>query len=260
MTAATPAEVAAAVGDVTDHLVVLDFDGTLAPIVERPDAAVLAAGAHDAVTALCHHTDVAVVTGRPIEDVLPRLSGLPVTVVGNHGTQARLQDGTTHDLLDTSQLGRVLAEVEGTVARLVDPADGWEVERKPTSVAVHDRRVDPAARATVLPAVREGLARHVDRPPGWKVLDGHHVTEFAPTGADKGTALAWLLDHHDRPHVLVIGDDVTDEDAFAVAVARDGLAVLVAREARPTAATMRLPDPAAVVATIELLAQSIASV
>lgn len=260
MTAATPAEVAAAVGDVTEHLVVLDFDGTLAPIVEHPDDAALGAGAHDAINALCERTDVAVVTGRPVQDVLPRLTGLPVTVVGNHGTQARTRDGSVHDLLDTSQMSHVLDEVEGTVARLVDPADGWEVERKPTSVAVHDRRVASRLREDLLPQVRAGLAAHTDRPPGWKVLDGHHVTEFAPTGADKGTALAWLLDHHDRDRALVVGDDVTDEDAFAVAVRRGGLAVLVAEEARPTAATMRLPDPAAVVATIELLAQSTANV
>ena len=194
MRVSTPQDVAAAVGDVGDWLVVLDFDGTLAPIVERKEDAALADGARVAVAALRQVTDVAVVTGRPVEDVLPRLQGLPVTVIGNHGTQARLEDGSSVDLLDTSQMARVLDEVEGTVARLVDPADGWEVERKPTSVALHDRRVDDRLRDAVLPEVRKGLEGHAERPPGWKVLSGHRVTEFAPSGADKGTALTWLLD------------------------------------------------------------------
>lgn len=258
--ASTVGEVTARVGDVTGWLVVLDFDGTLAPIVERPEAAALAAGARRAIAAVCALTDVAVLTGRPIDDVLPRLAGLPVTVVGNHGTQARSHDGELHHLLDTSRMRDVLDEVEGTVARLVDPADGWEVERKPTSVAVHDRRVADPLRDAVLPEVRKGLERHVDRPPGWKVLAGHRVTEFAPSGADKGTALEWLLARHDRARPLVIGDDVTDEDAFAVAAEHDGLAVLVAEEDRRTAAALRLADPAAVVATLEALAQSTESV
>lgn len=260
MRRSTPTEVADAIGDATSWLVVLDFDGTLAPIVEHKDDAALAPGAHDAVTALCELTDVAVVTGRPVDDVLPRLRGLPVTVIGNHGTQARLDDGTTADLLDTSQMSGVLDEVEGMLARLVDPADGWEVERKPTSVAVHDRRVDDAVRDAVLPEVRAGLEGHADRPPGWKVLSGHRVTEFAPSGADKGTALAWLLDRVEHDRAVVVGDDVTDEDAFAVTNDRDGLAVLVAEHDRPTAATMRVADPAAVVTVLELVAQRATSV
>lgn len=260
MRQASARDVADAVGDVTGWLVVLDFDGTLAPIVERPEAAALAPGARDAIIALCERTTVAVLTGRPLDDVRPRLGDLPVTVVGNHGTQARTQDGEVHHLLDTRRMGDVLDEVEGTVARLVDPADGWEVERKPTSVAVHDRRVATELREAVLPEVRKGMEAHVDRAPGWKVLAGHRVTEFAPTGADKGTALTWLLEAASQDRAVVFGDDVTDEDAFAVAVEHEGLAVLVAEEARPTSATMRLADPAAVVETIGLLAQSTSSV
>lgn len=261
MRASTPDDVAARVGDVRDWLVVLDFDGTLAPIVERKEDAALAAGAHDAVAALREVADVAVVTGRPVQDVLPRLRDLRVTVIGNHGTQARLEDGSCVDLLDTSQMARVLDEVEGTLARLVDPADGWEVERKPTSVALHDRRVDDQLRAAVLPDVLEGLQGHAERPPGWKVLSGHRVTEFAPSGADKGTALAWLLDRLDHDRALVVGDDVTDEDAFVVADEREGLAVLVAEEPRATAASVRVRRPADVVALLgRLVGQSTDSV
>ena len=256
MRQASPRDVADAVGDVEDWLVVLDFDGTLAPIVERPQDAALAPGAQDAVARLCRRADVAVVTGRPVEDVLPRLADLPVTVVGNHGTQARRRDGSTHHLLDTSRIAEVLADVEAAVTELVDPAAGWEVERKPTSVAVHDRRVAARARERLLPSLRTAMEQHVDRQPGWKVLAGHRVTEFAPAGSDKGTALSWLLSGSPHDRALVLGDDVTDEDAFAVAVARDGLAVLVAEAARPTAATMRLSDPAAVVNTLQLLGRS----
>ena len=256
MRRSTPAEVAAAVGDVRGWLVVLDFDGTLAPIVEHPDDATLADGARDAVAELCRITDVAVVTGRPVDDVLSRLDRLPVTVVGNHGTQARLRDGTRTDLLDTSQLAAVLDDVEALIEARTEAAAGWQVERKPTSVAVHDRRVSDERRDAVLPDLRDDLARHTDRAPGWKVLAGHRVTEFAPRGADKGTALAWLLDNSDHDRPLVLGDDVTDEDAFAVARDRDGLAVLVAEEPRDSAATLRLAGPASVVALLQELVQA----
>ena len=248
-----PSEVASAVGDVRQWLVVLDFDGTLAPIVERPQDAALASGAHDVVTDLCDLTEVAVVTGRPVEDVLDRLDGLPVTVVGNHGTQARLEDGSTVDLLDTSQLAEVLDDAQAELRALVDPEEGWEVERKPTSIAVHDRRVPDARREAVLPELRDVLEEHAERDPGWKVLAGHRVTELAPRDADKGTALAWLLEHSEHDRAVVLGDDVTDEDAFAVADERDGLAVLVAEESRPTAASMRVADPDAVVAALRLV-------
>ena len=251
MRAATPQQVADAVGDVGQWLVVLDFDGTLAPIVERPEDAALATGARDAVLALCAVTEVAVVTGRPLDDVRPRLGDLPVTVVGNHGTQARTGDGAVHDLLDTGRMGDVLDEVEGTVARLVDPADGWEVERKPTSVAVHDRRVTDDLRQAVLPDVRKGMESHVDRDPGWKVLAGHHVTEFAPTGADKGTALAWLLDASDHDRAVVLGDDVTDEDAFAALLSHD---LGVKSGEGPTEAAFRVAGPEEVALVLKTLA------
>lgn len=241
------------VGDVADRLVVLDFDGTLARIVDDPDAAALAPGARDAVAALAAMAPVVILSGRHVDDLAPRVEDLPVTLCGGHGTEVRLPDGTRTPLFDGASAAAVLDAVEADVRALLAGADaGWHVERKPASLAVHSRRV--ASPAALLEDVRGALAAHEDDAPGWVVSDGKAVTELRPAGVDKGTALRWLEDRHPGRAVLVVGDDVTDEDAFAVALEDpDGVAVLVADAPRETHATLRLDSPARVVELLERL-------
>lgn len=253
-TTTTAAALVERVGPVDQLLVVLDFDGTLAPLVEHPDDATLAPGARDAIGALVERTTVVVLTGRPVDDVLPRLGGLPVGVVGGHGTQAVTVDGDRTWLLDVEEVRATLDEVTPHLRELVDEDAGWYVEPKPTSVGVHRRRVAEEDREPTLSRVRRAMDAHLDTAPGWKRQEGHDITELQPDGVDKGTALRWLLDRHDATP-LVIGDDVTDEDAFAVARDHDGHAVLVATEPRDTHAQTRVATPADVVAFLQRLAE-----
>ncbi|SRR6056297_2458105 len=228
-------------------LVVLDFDGTLAPIVDHPDLASPAPGAVDTLRALSARTAVAVLSGRPIADVRRRLDGLTAAYAGGHGAELLLADGSDDPLVDPDTVGATLDRAEHVVRNLVDEEAGWLVERKQASLAVHHRLADPNSVQTHGPRVEALLEHHASEPPGFEVLAGKAVLELRPSGANKGRALTRIAQRTPELLPLVIGDDVTDEDAFEVARSLGGRAVLVAETARPTAATDRVADPNAVV-------------
>jgi trehalose-phosphatase len=241
--------VLARIGDPAGWVFVVDFDGTLAPIVDHPEDAAPAPGAVAALTALAARTEVALLSGRALDDLLARLGEVPtgVLVVGGHGSEARLPDGTREALTDPEAAREVLDELEADLVSRLDAGAGWQVERKPTSLAVHHRRVTEDRVATVLPEVRAVLEDATDRGPGFSLLAGKAVLELKVSGVDKGVALRWIADRCDGRRPIVLGDDVTDEDAFEAALARDGEAVRVAESAAPTSARHRLRDPARVV-------------
>lgn len=234
-------------------LVLVDFDGTLSEIVATPDAAVPAPGAEDALRRLGERCRVAVVSGRPVRDLRRRISTDPsITLAGGHGTEVQHPDGSLDTLVDPDVVTPVLDEVERELHDVVDVSMGWLVERKPASIAVHHRQVaDPGQ---TLLKVRHVLDEHCDAGPGFVVSDGKAVTELRPAGITKGTVTDRLADDTPDRHLLVLGDDVTDEDAFRVAAARGGTTVLVAEAARDTAASFRLATPSDVVNLLQALA------
>lgn len=227
-------------------LVLVDFDGTLSEIVATPDQAVPAPGAEEALRRLGDACQVAVVSGRPVRDLRRRLTTAPsVTLAGGHGTEVQHPDGTVDALVDPDVVGPVLDEVEAELHRVVDVSMGWLIERKPASIAVHHRQVaDPGQ---TLLKVRHVLDDHRDASPGFVVADGKAVTELRPAGITKGTVVDRLADAAPDHHLLVIGDDVTDEDAFRAARRRGGTTVVIADDDRETDAAFRLTSPADVV-------------
>lgn len=238
----------------TDQLLVLvDFDGTLSEIVATPDQAVPATGAEDALQALGARCQVAVVSGRPVRDLRRRLRTDPtITLAGGHGTELAHPDGTLDTLVDPDVVRPVLDAVEHELHEVVDVSLGWLVERKPASIAVHHRQVaDPGQ---TLLKVRHVLDGHRGDAPGFVVADGKAVTELRPAGITKGTVVDRLADAAPDRHLLVIGDDVTDEDAFRAADARGGTTVVVAEDDRESAARFRVMVPADVVNLLQALA------
>ncbi|MEX1179075.1 MAG: trehalose-phosphatase [Nitriliruptor sp.] len=247
------------IGDPRRWTIVLDFDGTLAPIVDHPDDAVPAPGALGAIAALTEVCEVAVLSGRALDDLEARLGTAPgdLLLIGGHGSEARRPDGTHEPLTDLGAASEVLDQVESDLRAAVDEAAGWIVERKATSLAVHHRRVAADQVARILPAVRARLGAATGDGPGFVLLEGKAVVELKVSGIDKGRALAWIDEQAadratglpGRPPTkpLVFGDDTTDEDAFEAALAIDGEAVLVAEEPTATNARFRLRDPSRVV-------------
>jgi trehalose 6-phosphate phosphatase len=169
---------------------------------------------------------------------------------GSHGFDMLLPDGSRERKGE-----EYLADLDAVERALRDELDGTQgvaVERKRSAIAVHTRRArDDATRARVAGIV-DRLAARADR---LRVTGGRAIQEFRPDlDWDKGRALVRLTEvlelDVDRHPPVYIGDDLTDEDAFAVIV-DDGVGVVVAgAEDRPTFALMRLDEP---LETAELL-------
>jgi len=241
-------------------LLALDHDGTLSPIADRPEAARLAPGAAEALHRLAPLAEIVIVSGRGLDDLVARFDGLPVTLVAEHGLRLRRADGTI-EMLTSGLAPAVLSDLRTDVARLLDGRDGWVVEDKEVTVAIHHRLVaaedlqptlarvhDQLEAAAALPGARRtGGVVHL---PGGHVQTGKAVLELRPAGADKGAALRHVASGSGARPVVMVGDDVTDESALAVAESLGGVGILVAATGRATAASERLDDPDA---TVELL-------
>lgn len=222
-------------------LVALDFDGTLAPIVDVPAAARALPAAVTAIHALAAlpSTQVVVMSGRALADLaaLPGL-GPPVRLVGSHGLEP--DDGlVVLDDVQRTRLVRLVAEVN----RAVDGAPGVLVEPKPAGLAVHVRGATPDVAARVLAALHDGPAAA----PGIVVTPGKAVLDLAVADITKGVALERI---RGPAAVFFAGDDVTDESAFAHLRSGD---VGVKVGEGTTAATHRVPDPTALVEVLERL-------
>ena len=253
--ASDPAELARSLPAPAATLLVVDFDGTLSPIVDHPDAAAPEAGAVAALAALAAVTTVAVISGRPVDDVRERLEDLPLVFAGGHGAEIVLPDGRRDSLVRPEEVTSVLDDAQSLVRDVLGDSPGWLVEPKATSLAVHHRLAPVDSVESLLPRVAAILERCAEQPPGFHVLAGKAVVELRPDGVDKGAALSRIAALWPTSRPLAIGDDVTDEDAFQAATRLGGQAILVSTDARPTAATHRLTDPAAVVAFLTAYGQ-----
>jgi trehalose 6-phosphate phosphatase len=185
-------------------LIGLDFDGTLAPIVTRPDAAGLRAPTRALLTQLAARYPVVVISGRARADVTARLAGTNVhSIVGNHG----LEPGG-----DTQRCRRAVAKWVPSLRASLAAHPGIEIEDKTFSVAIHYRR--SRARRTALEAIRASVAK-LESP--HRVIGGKLVVNVIPEPAPhKGIALVRERRRCGADTALYVGDDVTDEDVFAL--------------------------------------------
>lgn len=226
-------------------LVCSDYDGTLAPIVDDPEAAWPLAGAIEAVSRLAEvpSTTVALLSGRA-RATLAALSGTPpgVLLVGTHGLELGADVAPATPAEDALR-----ARIDAAVADLARGVAGVLLEEKPTGVAVHVRRCEPAAGDALLDAVSAGPGTW----PGVHLLHGKRVVELSVRSLGKGAAVAALAELVGATATLVVGDDVTDEDAFAAVADGRGRSVKVGPG--PTRADHRVDDPADVVALLDML-------
>lgn len=225
-------------------LVASDYDGVLAPIVPHPDRAFPLPPGIAALESLATlpRTTAALVSGRSRASLaaLARVSDR-VQLVGSHGSE--LADG--HVPLDADQ-SALHQRVAASLQKLTRDRAGVWLETKPVSLAVHTRPAPPEVGAAVRAAVLAGPGSW----PGIHVTTGKEVVELAVVGTHKGTALAALRSRAGATGVLFLGDDVTDENGFAVL--RDG-DVGVKVGPGGTHARFRVPDPPAAVQVLEQL-------
>ncbi len=237
------------------HLsVFLDYDGTLTPLVDHPSKATLSSEVRDRLEALVARddTDVAIVSGRALEDVRAMVGIDGITFAGNHGLEVAAPDlpHFRHEDVDhyegrIVELGKALQEV---------CSDGAWVELKGHTLTWHYRPVKGDATQLV------ARAREIVLESGFQARDAHLAVEARPPiGWDKGRAVLHVLRSRHGPswtenvRVIYIGDDETDEDAFRIlagmaATFRVGPADTISLAGR------RLPDASAVAAILRWLA------
>jgi trehalose 6-phosphate phosphatase len=215
----------------------LDFDGTVVDIAPQPHAVEVPQPLIGLLKDLQDYLQgaVAIISGRPIEQIDAFLHPLQMAVAGVHGTERRGADGQVH-LLNTHPLEPVAAAARALSAR----HPGVLVECKRGSIAVHFRMA-PELEDECLRAMQEAVAQS----PGITLLRGKMVVEAKPGGASKGRAIEDFL--AEPPFAgrtpVFIGDDITDEVGFSTVQRLGGLGIKVGEGS--TVAWRRLADPPA---------------
>jgi trehalose 6-phosphate phosphatase len=226
----------------------LDFDGTLAPIRQKPDDVRLDPAVRKVLARLARHprVTVCIISGRRLKDLRPRAAVPGARYIGLHGWE---REGSAK----SGPIPGPLALAKQSILRMLGSAPGIRVEDKGMSCAVHYRGAPERTVRNARAAFREAL-----EPLGGqvRVLRGKKVWEVLPSDSPgKGAAAAKFLAQLKPPALPVyVGDDTTDESAFATL--RGGVTVRVG-PMRHTRARFRLRDPREVWDFLRRLAEEV---
>jgi trehalose 6-phosphate phosphatase len=229
----------------------LDVDGTLLDLACHPDEVHVEPRLHDDLARL--HANLggalALLSGRRLSQLDALFDWKHRVAAGLHGAELRVPDGRVRITGDDDAFTRVRSRA----AALAGATRGVILEDKTLALALHYRHA-PAARDAA-----ERIAQTLLREAGdhYALQRGDHVFELKPAGVDKGRALAALM--RNAPFQgrtpWMLGDDLTDEDAFRHVNANGGISVIVGSR-RPTEARHALEDPTAVRAWLHALAEA----
>jgi trehalose-phosphatase len=213
--------------DEASHVLLLtDYDGTLTPLVDRPEDAVLAAPVRATLAAVAQQTQttVGVVTGRALQDVRARVGMAELIYAGNHGLEIE-GPGLTFRSPEAQAVRAELQAIAAELAQHLREIPQARIEDKGLTLSVHHRLVPESH----LPAFFAALERvFAQLPANLRTTTGKMVHEVRPLVAwNKGHASVWIREQLRRPNAvpLFLGDDRTDEDAFAMLA--DGITVKV---------------------------------
>lgn len=212
----------------------LDYDGTLAPFAVDPMQACPFPGVMGLLRVLVTEgqTQIAIISGRPVGEVMTLLNNPPVTVIGSHGYELWPAEGVCVVRQPTPEQLQGIYEIRTSMQQC---GYSHKLEVKVASLAFHTRGLDPLSAAAIEKEIAtkwSGMARYY----GLECRRFNGGVEFRCTGWNKGDALLALLDSQAEDTLAVyIGDDETDEDAFAVIRGR-GIGIKVGDPHRPTAA------------------------
>lgn len=212
----------------------LDFDGTLVNIASAPDAVIVPNDLTPNIRALSQRLSgrLAIITGRPLAALDGFLGSDDITAVGSHGGEYRGAPPPSPPLSQSS------------LDRLIGLKAAWPnlfIEHKPFGLAVHYRQ-EPDAEESVIKFMEEIGAYN-----GLVSKSGKMLVELGPPNVNKGNAVRKLMNNapFSQSTPIFIGDDITDEDGFAVVNEFGGFGILIGQP-RETLARYTLPDPPAV--------------
>ncbi|MEA3449019.1 MAG: trehalose-phosphatase [Bacteroidota bacterium] len=220
----------------------LDYDGTLTPIVNDPDAALLSDEGRQILRELSELITVAVITGRDRKDIVSKMKIDTIIYAGSHGFDITGPDGLKMQYEGGREALPLLDKAEQNLSKRLEGINGVQVERKKYAIAVHYRNV----RDSDVPDVKEAFYEELEKYDALKKGSGKKVLELKPDIEwHKGYALNWLMQKLEldpgKNLPIFIGDDVTDEDAFSV-VRENGLGIMTGSHGQVTAASYRLND------------------
>lgn len=221
--------------------VFIDYDGTLTPIVSRPEEAWLSESMRQTLRTLAARLPVAILTGRDLDDVRGRVHVDGIVYAGSHGFDIAGAGGLRREL--GAAFLPVLDTAEAELREALDDIAGAQLERKHFSVAAHYRNVNESDASGVAQAVDAVARKHREL----RKINGKKVYELLPDiDWNKGRAVLWLLETLEleggEAFPIFIGDDRTDEDAFS-ALKERGAGILVSEQPQVTAANYWLRNP-----------------
>lgn len=196
----------------------LDYDGTLTPIVRRPQEATLSGEMRSLLERLAEHCTLTIVSGRDREDAQAMVGIESLVYAGSHGFDIRGPEGLAREYEGAKPFLGDLDEAERRLRDAVAEISGAHVERKRFAIAVHYREAEGDDDLKRVERAVDDVCREFS---GLRKKGGKKIFEVQPDVEwDKGRAVRWLTEvlGLDRPEVVVmyLGDDVTDEDAFRV--------------------------------------------
>lgn len=231
----------------------LDYDGTLTPIVSRPEDAKITPEMKGAVHELSTLIPVAIISGRDREDVSQMVGLNNLIYSGSHGFDTKGPDFEYQHEAGVKCLPE-FDKAEEALNQSLSSIENAKVERKLFAIAIHYRNVKEDEVANVEAITDEIYKKYKCL----KKTGGKKIIELKPDiDWHKGKALLWLLEKLDlkKPEILpvYIGDDVTDEDAFKVLPEVDGIGILVGDHEMETTASYRLDEVPQVKKFLQLL-------
>ena len=223
----------------------LDYDGTLTPIVRRPEDATLSEEMRALLRQLAQHCTVAIVSGRDRQDAEGMVQVENLVYAGSHGFDIRGPEGLAMQHEGAKKLLPEIDAAERQLRERITDINGAHVERKRFAIAVHYREVADDDDVKHIERAVDEVCQEIA---GLRKKGGKKIFEVQPDVEwDKGRAVLWLVQSLglDKPGMVImyIGDDVTDEDAFRALRRHDaGIGIRVATPDASTDAAYYLRD------------------
>lgn len=237
--------IAAKIRSAPQVLLFTDFDGTLVPIKEQPTECFLALEVRETLIAIAaqDQVEVGIISGRALADLQPRVGIEGIAYAGNHGLEIAGDGFTFREPQAVSSIG-LLDNLVQEVTQAIAKIPGAWVQHKGLSASVHYRQVEPAAIPLAIAAVRQVVAPAIAAQQ-FVLRSGKAVLEIRPAvDWHKGKAVQWLAhrmsSQDQEPLLIYLGDDNTDEDAFAACP--EGITVCIGGK-RDTLANYSAQDP-----------------
>jgi trehalose 6-phosphate phosphatase len=224
----------------------LDYDGTLADFAPTPDDVLPDNALIELIENLADAPkfDIAIVSGRRLSHIEKLLPIEGIWLLGSYGLEMRLPSGKYLYRANINDLRPKLEQLKPIWTTLIDGRNGFYLEDKEWSLAIHARYAADGIASRILERAHQA-AQQITTDSRFNLLGGHKFLEIAPKNADKGLSVAFLLEKYSNSNTLpiFIGDDDKDERAFSVVQKFGGYAGCVCFPPRNTFANFTLSSP-----------------